>query len=111
MINVSYGAAGLLITLGLGMVIATGSPTAAIPAVFGILLLVVTLFRQRNPAARSWGVVTLIVGILTMIAPIGNLARVGPDALFPLTAAAFANLTMAAIGAGFLVMLWLRRAR
>jgi mannose/fructose/N-acetylgalactosamine-specific phosphotransferase system component IIC len=110
MINASYGAAGLLVLLGLGMVTATGSPTAAIPSVFGVVLLLITRFWQRRPASRGWALSAIAVGVLTLIAPIGNLARVGAEALLPLTAAAFANLTMALIAAGYLLALWLRRS-
>ena len=107
----SYRAGGLLTMLGLSMVIATGSPTAAIPALFGLLLFGAARMWQRAGRERPWAMVAVALGVLGLLAPIGNLARVISAGGFTLNAASFANLTMMLICAAYLLALIIGRAR
>lgn len=111
MISATFGAGGLLTLLGLSMVIATASPTAAIPALFGLLLLGTALRLRRTPTARLWVIAAVMVGGLGLIAPIGNLARVIGANGMVMNAATFANLMMALICGGYLLTLLFSRRR
>ncbi|MFV9504362.1 MAG: hypothetical protein AB4911_07335 [Oscillochloridaceae bacterium umkhey_bin13] len=102
MLNMTMWAGVALTVLGLASVIATGAATAAIPAIFGVMLLGLGAL-QRNPArANVAGWAAFGVGLLGLLAPLGNIARVVGSSGFTMNAATFANLTMALICASYL---------
>lgn len=107
----SIGLTGMtLVVLGLAGVFATGAATAVIPAIFGLIFLGLTL-RARNPArARSSGALAAGVAVLGILATLGNLVPRLAGGLFPLNAAAFANISMAVICALYLAFWLMERA-
>jgi hypothetical protein len=91
----SETAAGLALTvLGLAGVFSTGAPTAAIPAVFGLLLFGLGAMARRSSAA-SWAAAG--VGLLGVIAPLANIARAIGQGGLVMGAATFSNGAMAVI--------------
>ena len=104
--NLTIWTGVLLIVLGLGGVFATGAATAAIPALFGLLLVLVGMRVRRPELVRSAGWPAAAVAVLGLLAPLGNLARVFAEGAFALNTAVFSNLTMAAICGAYLAR-WL----
>lgn len=94
-----------LTVLGLGGVIATGAATAAIPAVFGLILLGLGALLRRPERLRAVSWAALGVALLGLLAPLGNLGRVLSEGPFVLNAASFANIAMAVI-CGLYIALW-----
>lgn len=102
MLNTTMWAGVALTVLGVASVIATGAMTAAIPAIFGLILLGVGAL-QRNPSrATSAGWIAIGIGLLGLLAPLGNIARVVGQNGFTMNAATFANLAMALMCAAYL---------
>lgn len=99
----STGLTGMaLVVLGLAGFFATAAATALIPAAFGLVFLVLA-YRARNPAnARSSGAIGAGVAALGVLAGLGNVASRLATGLFPLSAAAFASLALAATCALYL---------
>lgn len=109
---VSTVSAGVTLTvLGLAAVISTGAATAVIPAVFGLILLGLGALMRRPERARSAAWTALGVGVLGLVAPLANLARVIGAGAFTLNAATFSNATMALICAAYIgFWVWERRS-
>lgn len=103
----STGLTGMaLVVLGLAGVFSTGALTAAIPAILGLIFLGLALWA-RNPArARAAGAAAAGLAALGILAALGRLAPRLLGGLFPLDAAAFANISMALICALYLAF-WL----
>lgn len=93
-----------LTVLGLGGVIATGAATAAIPAVFGLILLGLGALLRRPGRTRTASWTAFGVTLLGLLAPLGNLGRVLSEGPFVLNAASFANIAMAVICAIYLAL-------
>lgn len=105
--NTTIWAGALLTLLGVGGVAITGATTAAIPAIFGLIMLGLGAL-QNNPArAKAAGWAAGGVALLGLLAPLGNLARVLGSASFTLNAASIANISMAII-CGLYLALWAR---
>ncbi|GAB4423933.1 MAG: hypothetical protein OHK0015_02090 [Chloroflexi bacterium OHK40] len=105
--NSTMMAGTALTVLGLGGVIATGAVTAAIPAVFGLIMLGLGALLRRQERARVVGWTAFGVALLGLLAPLGNLGRVLSEGPFVLNAASFANIAMALI-CGLYLALWSR---
>lgn len=79
MANTSITVGALLIVLGLWGYFGTGttSPTALIPAAFG-LLLVISGVIARDPAKRKLGMhIAVVVGLLGFLGSVRGLAKIG----------------------------------
>ena len=92
-----------LTVLGLGGGLATGAATAAIPAVFGLILLGLGALLRRPERARAASWTAFGVALLGLLAPLGKLGRVLSEGPFVLDAASFANSAMALIYGGYRV--------
>lgn len=80
MANTTVGVAVALIALGLLGYVGTGaeSPTALIPAVFGLLLLLLGLLA-RNPDRRKLAMhIAVVVGLLGFAGTVRSLTNLGP---------------------------------
>ena len=109
MANVAIGFGLALVVLGLAGYVGTGmeSPTALIPAVFGIVLVLLG-FLARNPARRKMAMhIAVIVGILGFFGSVRGLGATvlmlaGQPAARPV--AAVSQAFMALLTLGFTVM-------
>jgi hypothetical protein len=108
----STGLTGLaLVVLGVAGVFSTAAVTAAIPAIFGLIFLLLALWG-RNPArARSAGAWAAGVAALGILAGLGNVAGRLAGGNFVMNAAAFASISMALICALYLAFWLYERAR
>jgi hypothetical protein len=99
-----------LVVLGLAGLFSTGAATAAIPAVFGVVLLFLGL-RARHPLrASSSGLAAAIVAGIGLLTPLFNLVSRLANGEFRLNAATFANVSMVMVCGLFLaIWLWERR--
>jgi hypothetical protein len=99
-----------LIVLGLAGVFSTAAATAAIPALFGLVLLALGL-RARNPLrTRSSATAAAVVAALGVLAPLGNLLPRLAGGELRVNAAVFANVSMLLVCAFYLALwLWERR--
>jgi hypothetical protein len=93
-----------LIVVGLAGVIATTAATAAIPAIFGLLMLGMGLLARRPARARLALLIAGAVALLGLLAPLGNIARLAGAGSLGLNAATFSNLVMAGLCAAFLAL-------
>ncbi|MCX7859388.1 MAG: hypothetical protein N2385_04805 [Chloroflexus sp.] len=110
LLNSTIATAILLIVLGLGGVFSTGAATSAIPALFGIVLLGLGIAIERSQTPRRFEWLAALVGLLGVIAPAANLARIIGQNGFIVNAAVFANIVMlGTCGLYLLVWLWEQR--
>lgn len=103
--NITIWSGVALAVLGVSGVFATAAPTAAIPVLFGLVLILLGVL-MRNPAraaAATWAAGG--VGLLGLIASLANIASRLAAGGFRMNAAAFANITMAVICGLFLALL------
>ncbi len=105
-VNTTIATAILLIVLGIGGVFSTGAITATIPALFGVVLLGLGIAIERSSSPRRFEWLAALVGLLGVLAPIGNLVRIiGQNGLI-INAAVFANVTLLGI-CGLYLVVWL----
>ncbi len=106
-VNSTIAAAILLIVLGIGGVFATAAITSTIPALFGLVLLGLGIAIERSSNSRRLEWLAALVGLLGVLAPIGNLVRIIGQTGLIINAAVFANVVMLGIcGLYLLVWLW-----
>ncbi len=109
--NSTIAAATLLIVLGIAGVFSTGAFTSTIPAFLGLVLLGLGVAIERTSTPRRFERLAALVGLIGVLAPIGNLARVIGQTGLIINAAVFANLVMLGIcGLYLLVWLWEQRS-
>lgn len=109
MLNTTMWAGIALTVLGVASVLATGATTAAIPTLFGLILIGLGAL-QRNPVrANGAGWLAFGVALLGMLAPLGNIARVAGQNGLVMNAATFANVTMALVCAAYLGLALIER--
>ncbi|PDW04244.1 hypothetical protein [Candidatus Viridilinea mediisalina] len=104
MASISTWLGTALIVLGVGGWIATGAGTAAIPAIFGLLMLIAGLLARRPEVGNTAILGAGVVALLGMLAPLGNVARLIGAQSFGLNAATFSNVAMAGLCAAFLCL-------
>lgn len=103
--NITIWTGVILATLGASGVIATAAPTAAIPILFGLVLIVLGVL-MRNPArAATMTYAAGAVGLLGLIGTLANVVTRLTAGGFRINAAAFANLMMALVCGLFLALL------
>jgi len=103
--NIMIWTGVILVTLGASGVIATAAPTAAIPILFGLVLIGLGVL-MRNPARAMVATFAAgAVGLLGLIAALANVVMRLTAGSFRINAAAFANLTMALVCGLFLALL------
>lgn len=94
----------LLVLQGVGFyfmsVSASRSPTALIPAVFGVLLLFLGLVGFRDPWRKHAMHAAVLVALLGLIAPIGRLVKVGLSA----SSAGISLVLMIVLCGGFVLL-------
>jgi hypothetical protein len=79
MANAAIGFGAALILLGLGGYVLTGmqSPTALIPALFGLLLVLLGILA-RNPVRRKMAMhIAAVIGVIGFLATARSLAHIG----------------------------------
>ena len=93
----------LLVLQGVGFYFASASrsPTALIPAVAGLLILILGLIGLYDPWRMHALHGAVLVGLLGMLAPIGRMAMVGGPSL---TLAGISQLIMLVLCGGFLIL-------
>jgi hypothetical protein len=93
-----------LVALGLAGLFATGAATAVIPALFGLVLILLAL-RARNPRnTASSNTIAAGVAALGLLAALGNIVSRLVAGTLVANAAAFANVVMAALCALYLAI-------
>lgn len=93
-----------LIVLGAASVITTGAVTAAIPAIFGLILLGLGLLARRPARANAAILISLAVALLGLLIPLDNIARLAGSGGLGLNAISFSSIVMAGLCAAILAL-------